>query len=139
MYHRMMRRWLAPTARAASTYWFSLADMAALRIMRELLAAERTPSDGMTFSSPGPSMAMTLSNTTREEGHPGIDQALHQHVKLAPEIAAADADGSGQRSANADGAKAHCHRDLGPVDNAAKGHARGYQSPGKTALGGFKR
>src|SRR6266540_468687 len=44
MYRRMMRRWWAPTARAASTNCCSLAAMAALRMMRELLEAERTPS-----------------------------------------------------------------------------------------------
>ena len=59
-----MRRWLAPTARAASTYWFSLAASVALRITRDLLADGTIPSTRMTFSSPGPNTAMMLSKIT---------------------------------------------------------------------------
>ena len=61
-----MRTWPAPTARAASTYWFCATAIVAPRMIREAPAEPSTPSARMTFRSPGPRTAMIDRITTRK-------------------------------------------------------------------------
>ena len=86
--------------------------------MRELPAAETTPSARMTFSSPGPITAIILSEQEQGwNGHPGVDQPLHQDVRFPPEVAAPHAHDGGQAYAYTHGAKAYGHRDAGAIDD----------------------
>src|SRR2546426_1134897 len=59
-----MRRWPAPTARAASTYGFAITDSAAPRMTRDALAAPRMERARIRLGSPGPSAAIRDRTTT---------------------------------------------------------------------------
>src|SRR5437667_8943199 len=59
-----MRRWPAPTARAASTYGFAITDSAAPRMTRDAVAAPRMERARIRLGNPGPSAAIRDRTTT---------------------------------------------------------------------------
>ena len=72
---------------------FSRTDTTALRTMREPAMPSSRPSVPMICGMPGPITETTTIRITRSgKAHPGVDQALDDHVEPPAEIAGEDAD-----------------------------------------------